>query len=132
VAETKAPTVRTDGERAAGKRRSQRVHIAIPVIVRAQSGNLMTEENTTTGIVSAHGCMVYLTMPVVKGQELFIINDQTTEEMPCTVTLLGKREGSKGEVGLEFTTPSAAFWRIRFPPEDWNSDERKLPTARPR
>jgi hypothetical protein len=35
----------------------------------------------------------------------------------------------KTEVGLEFSEPVPRFWRITFPPEDWNPADRKLPTA---
>jgi hypothetical protein len=35
--------------------------------------------------------------------------------------------GGKAEVGLEFTVPRPAFWRVAFPPEDWSP---KHPDAR--
>jgi hypothetical protein len=34
----------------------------------------------------------------------------------------------KSEIGLEFSEPRPAFWRVAFPPEDWSL---KHPDARP-
>jgi len=82
---------------AVAKRRSKRIHIAIPVVVRAKIADRPIEEPTTTLRVNAHGCLVYLSV--------------------------------QPEVGLEFRQPSPFFWQMHFPPEDWNTDERKLPTA---
>jgi hypothetical protein len=45
------------------------------------------------------------------------------------VIFLGKKDGDKLEVGIEFSEPSALFWRVNFPPEDWNPEERKRPAS---
>jgi len=33
---------------------------------------------------------------------------------------LGPVRGGQGEIGLEFSEPRPAFWRVTFPPEDWS------------
>jgi PilZ domain len=118
--------VGTDGENAGSKRRSQRIHIAIPVLVRGKSGNVHFEETTQTVTVNAHGCMLLVAAQLVRGQQVSIVNPQTKEEVPCVVSFLGKKDG-KSEAGIEFSEPSALFWRINFPPEDWDPEERKRP-----
>jgi hypothetical protein len=115
----------TPGESASDRRRSHRVNITMPVLVRGKKGTQPFEEETGTISVSAHGCMVRLAMPVARGQALSIVNTKTTEELPCTVTSLGQRDGGKTEVGVEFTEASPLFWRIAFPPLDWDPTERK-------
>src|SRR5580704_6011889 len=115
----------TAAENSAERRRSHRVYITMPVIIRGKNGNHPFSEETRTASVNAHGCMVRLAEKVVRGQELAIVNPKTAEELPCTVTFIGPKEANKAEVGLEFIEPSPLFWRINFPPEDWDPSERK-------
>lgn len=113
----------------AERRRSQRVNIAMPVLVRGKRGGQPFEEQALTISVNAHGCMVRLSTPVTRMQEIAIVNVKTAEELPCKVSFLGQKEGGKTEVGVEFSEPSPVFWRIAFPPEDWDPSERKRPAG---
>lgn len=108
------------------RRRTQRVQIAMPVIVRCREGKAF-EEKTHTVSVNANGCLVHIEAPVIRAQKLLLVNPKTREELPCRVTFLGKKNGKKTEVGLEFAEASPLFWRISFPPEDWDPSERKRP-----
>lgn len=116
-------------ENQAERRRSHRVHIAMPVLIRGQKSGQSFEEKAHTISVNAHGCMVRLSTPVTRAQEILIVNTKTAEELPCTVSFIGQRDGGRVEVGLEFTEPSPVFWRIAFPPEDWDPSERKRPST---
>lgn len=114
------------------RRRTQRVHIAMPIIVRSHEAKPPFEETTQTVSVNANGCLLRLQAAVVRTQKLLLVNPRTTEELPCTVMFLGKKDGGKTEVGIEFAEASPLFWRISFPPDDWDPSERKKPmTARP-
>lgn len=115
----------TAGENSAERRRSHRVCVSMPVVVRGKTGQLPFTEQTHTVSVNAHGCMVGLTEKVVRGQELAMVNPTTVEEVPCTVTFVGQKEHGKNEVGLEFIEASPLFWRMNFPSEDWDPAERK-------
>jgi PilZ domain len=112
------------------RRRSQRVQLAIPVLVRARMRGAEFEESTGTVSVSANGCLVWLRRQVERGQELHLVNPQTVEELPCRVVYIGPREKGRAEVGLEFIEASPLFWRIAFPPTDWDPKERKLPAGK--
>jgi PilZ domain len=103
--EIKVSAYPTAVENSAERRRSHRVYITIPVIIRGKNGNLSFNEETHTASVSAHGCMVRLAEKVKRGQEVAILNPKTVEELPCTVTFVGQKESGKAEVGLEFTGP---------------------------
>ena len=122
------------GENAADRRRSHRVQIIMPVVIRGKNGQSAFTEETHTASVNAHGCMVRLAAKLVRGQELSIVNPRTVEELACTVTFVGQKDAGKTEVGLEFVEPSPLFWRITFPAEDWDPTERKrhtTPSTRP-
>jgi hypothetical protein len=90
-------------------RRTQRVHIAIPILVRGMSGTQKFEEAGRTTTVNAHGCLISLATRLTRGQQVSLIHPK---------------------IGLEFMEPSPLFWRIAFPPEDWGSStERKRTTG---
>ena len=102
-----------------------RVNIAMPVLVRGTRGAQRFEEESQTVSVNAHGCNLRMATPVARGQEIALVNKKTAEELPSTVTFIGQKDAGKMEVGVEFTEPSPLFWRIAFPPEDWDPSERK-------
>jgi hypothetical protein len=110
-------------------RRTQRVQISMPVLVRGPNFH----EATSTVAVNAHGCLVLLKTKVVRDDQLSLINPKTAEELPAKVVSLGKPEDGKIPVGVEFEEPSPLFWRINFPPEDWftSSERKRASAARP-
>jgi hypothetical protein len=104
------------------QRRTQRVHIAMPVIVRGKNFT----ESTNTVTVNEHGCLLLLKHKVLGGESLSLVNSKTMEELPGKVVALGRVENSATHVAIKFTGHSPLFWRISFPPDDWqSSDERK-------
>jgi len=122
-AESDLPEARRD------TRRSKRVYIAMPVRVKGERGKEAFEEQTTTESVNAHGCMVRLAKAVERGQRLTLTNVKSGEEVDCRVAYVGQSEGGKTQLGIEFTRAAGYFWHIAFPPDDWNSAERKKPTV---
>jgi len=125
--EIKNPTAAGARDSGPERRRSHRVHIAMGVIIRGTSESIPFREETQTISVNAHGCMVRLTARVARGQRVTIINSATAEELDCAVTFTGQKDGNRTEIGLEFAEPSPVFWRIAFPPENWDPTERKKP-----
>jgi hypothetical protein len=102
-------------------RRSQRLMLKMAVIVAGQKANGTNfAEQTTTAIVNAHGALVLLKETVHGGQLLRIRNVKTGDEQACKVIEVGGQADGKTEVGIEFLEPAPRFWRIAFPPEDWN------------
>jgi hypothetical protein len=118
-------------DRTMEKRRSRRVQIAMPVIIRGERGSEPFEEKGLTAAVNAYGCMLRLSATLERGEQVTIINTVTLDEQLCTVTFLGQSDGAKAEVGLEFPTPCPQFWRMYFPPDDWDPADRKLPASSP-
>src|SRR5229473_5215738 len=110
------------------KRRSQRVLMQVGVRVRGKDAQGKDfEEITQTLAINAHGALVLLAVRLVSGAVVHMKHIKTEEEQECHVAFLGPVRGGKAEIGLEFTAPRPAFWRVAFPPEDWTP---KSPEAR--
>jgi hypothetical protein len=103
------------------RRRSQRVILTMPIIVRTEDvpRESSFEEHTNTLIVNLHGALILLAGKVIKGQKLRMKNRVTQVEQLCQVASIGMKSEGKTQVGVEFLKPSPDFWQISFPPEDW-------------
>jgi hypothetical protein len=110
------------------RRRSQRVlmQVAVRVYGSDAQGRAFDEETETLAI-NAHGALVLLTARVTSGSKVQLQHKKTLEDQECHVVFLGPVRAGKAEIGLEFSAPRPAFWRVAFPPEDWTP---KHPEAR--
>ena len=110
------------------RRRSQRVLMQVSIRIRGTDAQGQKfEEETETLAINAHGALILLTARVTSGCKVEMKHQRTEEEQECHVVFLGPVRGGRGEVGLEFSSPRPAFWRVAFPPEDWSP---KSPEAR--
>lgn len=104
----------------AQQRRSRRVLCTVLLYVSGQNEiGVPFEENTSALIVNAHGGLILLKEPVSIGQTLTIKNIRTAESLSCTVVMSSPAADGMREVGVEFSAPNPAFWRVAFPPDDW-------------
>jgi len=102
-------------------RRSKRVIVDVPLLVRGQSEDkLPFQEETFTVTVSAHGGLVVLEKPVTLGQKVTLVNPKTSHECEATIAFLGPAYAGLATVGLQFMQPSPGFWALSSPPADWN------------
>src|SRR5215469_7912900 len=108
-------------------RRSKRVYISMPVLVKIQRGAELYEERTTTEAVNAQGCSLRLSVAVEREQRMTIVNVKSAQEVECRVVFVGQSEGGKTKAGVEFTRPAEYFWHIAFPPDDWNLADHRRP-----
>lgn len=92
----------------------------IRVVVRVQSKQPLAEK-THTLVVSAHGGLVLLGMPISNDQVVVLQNVRTEKEILCRVAHLGSRFMGKTQVALEFIKPAPDFWGVEYPPDDWAS-----------
>jgi hypothetical protein len=110
------------------RRRSQRVLMQVAVRIRGADAQGTTfEEETETLAINAHGARILLQARVTSGSKVHMKHKRTEEEQECYVVFLGSVRSGKAEIGLEFSSPRPTFWRVAFPPEDWNP---KSPEAR--
>jgi PilZ domain len=105
---------------AANRRRSQRVLMKIPVRISGKTGLTPFKEDTHTLTVSAHGASLVVERPVTRGQRFTLLNLKTRETLECVVAHIGTFPGEPAQVGVEFMLPNPTFWRVNFPPKDWN------------
>jgi hypothetical protein len=104
----------------AARRRSQRVLMQVAVRISGQdSQGKPIEEETETLAINAHGALVLLQSRLTSGSTILLQHKKTEEEQECHVVFLGPVRSGKAEIGLEFSSPRPAFWRVAFPPEDW-------------
>ena len=99
-------------------RRTQRVVIRIPILVRSLSEPPLTEDSFTL-VVNAHGALVSLAMKVQPGQKIVLRNWDTAKEQECQVVHVKGNPFGKNEVGISFPRPNPHFWNLDFPPPDW-------------
>jgi hypothetical protein len=103
-----------------GRRRSMRVLLSVPIQVRGKNAQSQDfTEETRTLVVNGHGALISLSAQVVVNQKVFVSNSATHQTQECRVVYFGNMQAGKAQMGVEFLTPSPAFWQIDFPPEDW-------------
>jgi hypothetical protein len=116
------------------QRRSQRILLAIPLLVTGiRSNGAAFSERTKTLVVNAHGGLLMLHERVLSGQVLSLTNLATSEEIVCKVVDINTGPNGGPEVGVEFAEPCPRFWRVSFPPADWtprSPEARRLTQAR--
>jgi hypothetical protein len=77
-------------------------------------------EGTRTLAASAHGALINLAAKVATDQRLILKNALTGQEQVCRIVFRNKKLFGPTEVGIEFERPAPDFWRVAFPPPDWN------------
>ena len=98
------------------RRRTLRVALALPVIVHGQ--NELGEKfcvRAMTYSLNQQGALLALEEPVVPGQSLLIVNENTNRSAETRVAHVRRDREGKRMVGLEFVNPDANFWKMTFP-----------------
>ena len=109
-----------DAGRFAKLRRSQRVIVDVPLVVRGIAEDRKPfREETFTLTVSAHGGQVVLENRVALGLKIVLMNPITWDEREGTIAFLGPAYGGLATVAVEFDRPTPEFWAISSPPADW-------------
>lgn len=100
------------GKSAKPKRSSERKAFCVPVIVYGWSKSFGTfHENTTTLMFNASGALVRLVTPVEIGENLFLVNKFTKDELEVRVVFKDSHYKGGFDVGLAFAKPTSNFWR---------------------
>jgi hypothetical protein len=111
----------TNANNPMARRRSQRVLMQVRVKISGMDSlSKLFDEDTETLAINAHGALILLSARVTSGATVKLQNKRTQEEQECHVVFLGPVRAGKCEIGLEFSSPRPAFWRVAFPPEDWS------------
>ena len=122
--------VNNPGTNPGARRRSQRVLMQVSVRIRGTDAQGKPfEEEAVTLAINAHGALVSLKNRPISGTKVKMRHNMTEEEQECHIAHLGQVRDGKSEVGVEFSEPRPAFWRVAFPPEDWTPRSPEARTA---
>ena len=127
-------TIPTRLNKSTNPRRSQRVMLAVKILVGGNRPNgAKFSEEAETSVVNVQGALIFLAEKVILGQSLSIRNIKSLQELQAEVVDVGAIHNGNFEVGIEFLEPAPRFWRVAFPPEDWSprSPEAKRLTVSP-
>ena len=98
------------------RRRTVRVTLTVGLTVRWQTETgekFLVKTNSQS--VSREGGLFPMEEPVVVGQALHVVNENSGKSMECKITTIRKARDGKTYVGVEFASPDANFWHMRFP-----------------
>lgn len=87
-------------------------------------------ETANTLIVSAHGALISVAVPLVEGQNVSVTNIKTRKEIRCEVVSIKAIAGGKRQVPIRFSQPSPHFWDISSQPDDKNGTDQKFRVKR--
>jgi hypothetical protein len=98
------------------RRRTVRVAITIGLTVRweAPSGEVFSVK-TQSQCVGQCGGLCVLEVPIVVGQALQLVNQNSGEAVDAKIVTVRKARDGKTYVGFEFVEPNTNFWRMHFP-----------------
>jgi hypothetical protein len=83
--------------------------IDLTVYGRSASGGAFYERaKAVSG--NANGGVFLLSVPVIEGQDLLLINNSSSSEQICNVLSVQIRDIQTSEVSVSFPLPSPAFW----------------------
>ena len=103
------------------RRRSARVVLRIPILVRAAYVSAETEwEPVQTVLVSLHGAMIRTHQPFPKGAALDIRMRYQERSARARVAWRSPEPSEQGfDLGIEILDPPG-FWEFDFPPDRWS------------
>jgi hypothetical protein len=101
------------------RRRSQRVVICVPVVVRYQRAGQTVVFQAITVSVNDHGAMLQSSRHLNSGEKIEIENERTQEKQKCKVTRAPADHPGGYLIPVEFTGSAPDFWRISFPSPHW-------------
>jgi hypothetical protein len=105
---------------------TKKISMAIPVFIYGctEDGDPF-QELTSTSVVDVGGGRIELESPVVIGLRVLAVNENTDEDIECSVVVSKKTNNGKTEVRIAFDKPSPNFWGIEFASEKWNVEQSK-------
>lgn len=98
------------------RRRTQRVTLTVSLVVTGQGedGNKFSIR-AKTNTVSQHGAQIETEHPLVVGQILLLINENSARKVEARVASIQRKRDGKTYIGLEFLSGEINFWNMTFP-----------------
>jgi len=110
------------------RRRTLRVTLTVPLVVNGadESGEKFSVRAKTTS-VSQHGAQIESEHPLIVGQVLLLINENSARKVEARVATVQRRRDGKTYVGLELLSAEINFWNMSFPAPNAKPLRRVLP-----
>jgi hypothetical protein len=98
------------------RRRTLRVALTVPVIIHGtdNEGDKFCVRGTTHS-VNKQGALLVMDQAVVAGQDLLIVNENTSRSTETRVVYTRKERDGRFHVGIEFSNCENNFWKMTFP-----------------
>jgi len=101
------------------RRRSQRVVLRVPVILKIVVAGKAVTARAVTVSVNDQGAMLQCTRTFPAETTLELQNDRTNDKISCRVVRTPIENTDGYLIPIDVVAPSPSFWRISFPPRDW-------------
>jgi hypothetical protein len=98
------------------RRRTLRVNLTVPLAVHGESeesGKFCVHTNSQS--ISQHGAMMELSEPVIVGQVLKLVNENSSRNAEARVVSVQRKRDGKSYFGVVFTSAEINFWHMTFP-----------------
>ncbi len=93
------------------RRRSLRLIVDVGLLVRIEPPDREpVTEKTFTRTVNSHGALLFLAADVEIGQNIFLVNPATKNEIEAKVVRIGPAYTGLRMISVEFLKPSEEFW----------------------
>jgi hypothetical protein len=105
--------------------------MAIPVFIYGcKDDGDPFQEVALTSVVDVSGGLIELESVVVNGLRVLAVNENTGEDVECSLVVSETTNSGKPEVRIAFDKPSPNFWGIEFASDKWNVEQSKNAGAR--
>lgn len=98
------------------RRRTQRVALSVPLVLNGQNEDgEKFSLRAKTNAVSQHGAQIESEHPLIIGQVLLLINENSARKVEARVASIQRKRDGKTYVGVEFLSGEINFWNMTFP-----------------
>jgi len=98
------------------RRRTQRVSLTVPLVLNGQNEDSEKFSiRAKTNAVSQYGAQIETEHPLVMGQVLLLINENSARKVEARVTSIQRKRDGKTYIGVEFLSTDINFWNMTFP-----------------
>ena len=98
------------------RRRTQRVSLIVPLVLNGQNEDSEKFSiRAKTNAVSQYGAQIETEHPLVVGQVLLLINENSARKVEARVISIQRKRDGKTHIGVEFLSTDINFWNMTFP-----------------
>jgi hypothetical protein len=90
--------------------------LSVPLVVNGQNEDgEKFSLRAKTNSVSQHGAQLETELPLLVGQTVLLINENSARKVEARVASIQRKRDGKTYIGLEFLSSEINFWNMTFP-----------------